>query len=85
MLGRGVVRDWLIAGLVLCGIGLERLLNAHLVGRAAVDFAPRVAIGGLCAGIGLVLILGWARDRWATRGGGPFGPSRRDRGTISRQ
>lgn len=56
---RRVPNDWVVIGLVLCGIGFERLLNAHLVGPFAWDFPTRLATGLLCAGTGLTLIITW--------------------------
>ncbi len=79
---KGPVRkDWVVVGLVLCGIGLERLLNAQLVGPFAADFLTRLATGLLCTGTGLALIITWLWRGGATglvvrsrRDGGPTEP-----------
>ncbi len=78
----GPVRnDWVVVGLVLCGIGFERLLNAHLVGPFAADIVTRLGTGLLCTGTGLALIITWLWQGGATglvvrsrRSGGPTEP-----------
>ena len=54
-----VGRDWVVVGLVLCGIGLERVLNAHLVGPFGADILTRWATGLLCTGTGLAFVVAW--------------------------
>lgn len=43
-------------GLVSLGVGLERLLNAYLVGMQTADFSTRFFIGVLCGAIGVLLV-----------------------------
>jgi hypothetical protein len=59
------LRDGLVAGLVLCGVGGERLLNAHLAGPLAFDITTRFSTGLFCTATGLAVLLAslWARRR----------------------
>lgn len=63
MTGTAGFREWLVLGLVLCGIGLERLLNAQLVGPLATDFVMRFSIGLICTVTGLAMIVAWPWER----------------------
>jgi len=50
----------LAAGMALIAIGLERFLNAFLIGSEAASWFARVIIGVLCAAAGnLLLVLRW--------------------------
>jgi hypothetical protein len=74
MAGRVARKDWLVIGLALCGIGLERLLSAHLVGPFAADLWIRLGTGLYYTGIGLGLIITWL---WRGGASGWLGQARR--------
>lgn len=74
MPGRVVGKDRLVTGLALCGIGLERLLSAHIVGPLAADLWIRLGTGLSCTGIGLGLIVTWL---WRGGASGWLGQARR--------
>ena len=57
------LRGWLIGGAILCAIGLERLVNAALVGPFGSDFTFRLGIGVACALIGIAAIVAWLFQR----------------------
>jgi hypothetical protein len=63
MTGSASLRGWLLLGLIFCGIGLERLLNSHLVGPLASDFSMRLSIGLICTVAGLAVIVVWLWKR----------------------
>lgn len=51
------LKELLVAGLGLLGIGLERLLNAYLIGTHAADLSTRFLIGVLCSTAGSLLLV----------------------------
>ena len=51
------LKELLVAGLGLLGIGLERLLNAYLIGSQAGDLSTRFLIGVLCSAAGGLLLV----------------------------
>ncbi len=51
------LKELLVAGLGLLGIGLERLLNAYLIGSQATDFSMRFFIGALFSTAGGLLLV----------------------------
>jgi len=54
----------LISGLILLGIGLERLLNAYLRGAGMETASAPLLIGIVCATFGISLLVAyWARWR----------------------
>ncbi len=57
------VRGWLIGGAILGAIGLERLVNASLVGPFGSDFTVRLGIGVACTVIGLGAIIAGLCER----------------------
>ncbi len=57
------LRGWLLAGMILCAIGVERLINAQLVGPLASDFVVRLTIGVLCTVSGLAAIVAWLCEK----------------------
>ncbi|HKW95304.1 MAG TPA: hypothetical protein VJX92_25690 [Methylomirabilota bacterium] len=57
------LRGWLLGGTILCAIGLERLVNAGLVGPLGSDFTVRLAIGVACMVIGIAAIVAWLCER----------------------
>jgi hypothetical protein len=57
------LRDLMVFGIILCVIGLERLLNAHLVGSLGSDFAVRLSTGLACTVTGVAVIVAWLRER----------------------
>ena len=59
MTGSASLRGWRLLGLIFCGIGLERLLNAQLVGPLGSDFSMRFSIGLICTVTGLAVIIAW--------------------------
>jgi hypothetical protein len=63
MTGSASLRGWLLLGLIFCGIGLERLLNAQLVGPLGSDFSMRFSIGLICTVTGLAVIIAWLWER----------------------
>ncbi len=54
---------WLLGGTVLCVIGIERLINAQLVGPFGSDFMVRVTIGVLCTLVGIASIVAWLVEK----------------------
>jgi len=56
----------LISGLILLGIGLERLLNAYLRGASTETASWPLLIGIVCATLGTLLLVAYL-DRWRRR------------------
>ena len=56
----------LISGLILLGIGLERLLNAYLRGVSTETASVPLLIGIVCATFGILLLVAYL-DRWRRR------------------
>jgi hypothetical protein len=59
------LKGLLVAGVVLLAIGLERLLNAYLLGGQSTSLLTRVLVGALCitAGSLLLALTGYIRLR----------------------
>jgi hypothetical protein len=62
------VKALLAAGVALLIVGLERLLNAFLVGQDTAGWSVRILAGVLCTGVGVLLLaLSWYMSRPARR------------------
>ena len=62
-------KGWLATGLVLIGIGADRLLNAYLLGRWSGSSMPLLS-GVLSASVGSVIVGLAVRMRTRSRNGG---------------